>query len=122
MAKNTVLRNALADVVGDDMDSGTLKIFTSADVELVEFALPAAAFPAASTGVITLASVPIEATASAAGTAAKATLAGTLYNITELTVGTSSAHVVIDNAVIASGQIVNLNSLTWTESAGVAAP
>jgi len=119
--KNTALRNALADVVGDDMDSGTLTIFDNV-TELVEFDLPVAAFPAASNGVITLDNVPITAIASAAGTADLATLTGSTYVISGLSVGTADAHVIIDNPVIASGQTVNLNSMTWTEAAGIVEP
>tara|TARA_R110000868_G_scaffold176609_1_gene414467 strand:- start:6086 stop:6463 length:378 start_codon:yes stop_codon:yes gene_type:complete len=118
--KNTAARNLLADSIGDSLDSGTLKIYTTGQATLLAtFNLPVAAFAAASVGVITLSGVPISATAAAAGTAAEAVLSnsGDTIQVSGLTVGTSATDVIIDNAVIASGQTVNLNAFTWTEPA-----
>ena len=121
--KNTALRNKMADDFGALFNSGSLEILTSADAVLVSFDLEATAFGAATTGKISAAGTPITATAGASGTAAKASLKssdGTTYLLTDLTVGTSGANVIIDNTSIENGQTVNLNQFDWTESAGIA--
>lgn len=121
--KNTALRNLLADVVGDNFNNGTLVIGTAAmATTLVTFSLPADAFGASATGVITLLGVPDGVAAGDTGTAAEAELksSGDTYTVVALTVGTGGTDVVIDNTSIVSGQTVTLNSLTWTESASTA--
>ena len=123
--KNTALRNLLADALGNVLDSATLKIYTTGQgTLLVTFTFSGTAFPAASNGVITLAGVPYSVAAAGTGTAAEAELAstGSTYVVTGLTVGTSSAHVIIDNTSINAGQTVNLTAFTWTEASTIAAP
>ena len=123
--KNTALRDLLADVVGDNYNNGTLVIGTTGmALTLATFTLPADAFGASATGVITLLGVPDTVSAANTGAAAEATLnsSGSTYTVTGLTVATSSADVIIDNTSIVSGQNVTLNSCTWTESASTAAP
>ncbi len=66
----TAIRNALADLVADahDVGSGTSVIeFRDATTVIVSFDLAATAFGAASSGIVTLASVPISAAAEASG-------------------------------------------------------
>lgn len=66
--------------------------------------------------VLTLSGVPLSATASATGTAAKAELrnnAGTVI-VSGLTVGTSAADIILDSVSITSGQTVTINSGTIT--------
>jgi hypothetical protein len=75
--------------------------------------------PASVSGdVLTLAGVPLSATASASGTAAKAELrnnAGTVI-VGGLTVGTSGTDVIISNTTITSGQTVQVTSGTITHA------
>jgi hypothetical protein len=66
--------------------------------------------------VLTISGVPLSATASATGTAAKAELrnnAGTVI-VSGLTVGTSNADIIISNTSITSGQTVQVTSGTIT--------
>lgn len=66
--------------------------------------------------VLTLSGVPLSATASATGTAAKAELrnnAGTAI-VSGLTVGTSASDIIVDNTSINSGQTVTVSSGTIT--------
>lgn len=66
--------------------------------------------------VLTIAGVPLSATASASGTAAKAELrdnAGTVI-VSGLTVGTSASDITISNTSITSGQTVQVTSGTIT--------
>ena len=121
--KNAALRNLLADAVGDSYDSGTIVIGTAAmALTLATFTLPAAAFAAAAAGVITLLGTPDSVAAANTGTAAEAEFrsSGDTYTVLGLTVGTGGTDVIIDNTSIVSGQTVNLNSFTWTESASTA--
>lgn len=120
--KNAALRNLLADAFGDNFNSGTIEILTSADAVLVTFTLNADAFGAASAGVVTLLGVPLTANAGATGVAAKASIksSGATYTLTEMTVGEGTGDVQLDNTDINSGQEVKLTSFTWTESANTA--
>lgn len=66
--------------------------------------------------VLTISGVPLSATASATGTAAKAELrnnAGTVI-VSGLTVGTSATDIIISNTAITSGQTVQVTSGTIT--------
>ena len=121
--KTTPLRNALADAFGDYWDNGSLEILAAdGTTVLVSFPLGADAFSAAANGVASLAGTPIQAAASATGTATTARLkdSGGTAQLTGLTVGTSGTDVTIDNTSIASGQTVNLTGFQWTESATTA--
>ncbi len=115
--KNSALRNKMAEDFGALFNSGKLIIKDSGGNTLATFSFSAAAFGAAASGKIELADTPISATASGTGTAATADMESSTgtYKLTGLTVGTSAAHVIIDNTSIASGQTVNLNALDWTE-------
>lgn len=113
---NTALRNALADAVGDNMDSGTLVIKDSGATTLATFSLDAGAFADASSGTASASGLPKSVSASATGTADNAELlsSGSTYTITGLTVGTGSEDVVLDTTSITSGQDVNLTQLDVT--------
>lgn len=66
--------------------------------------------------VLTLAGVPLTCTAAATGTAAKAELrdSATTVWVSGLTVGISSADIIINSVAISSGQTIQLNSGTIT--------
>jgi hypothetical protein len=70
-------------------------------------------------GVLTISGVPLSATASATGTAAKAEFRNNADTVivTGLTVGTGSENIVISSTSITSGQTVTLNSGTITHAA-----
>lgn len=69
-----------------------------------------------SAGVFTVAGIPLTATASATGTAAKAEFRDNSGNVivTGLTVGVSSSDIIINATAISSGQTVTLSSATIT--------
>lgn len=69
-----------------------------------------------SSGVLTISGTPLTATASGTGTAAKAELRDNAGNVivSGLTVGTSSADIIINATAISSGQSVTLSSGTIT--------
>lgn len=69
-------------------------------------------------GVLTVSGTPLTATASATGTAAKAEFRDNAGNVivTGLTVGTSSADIIINATAISTGQTVTLSSGTITHS------
>lgn len=109
-------KNARMTAVRDLCADGTMEILTSADAVLLSFGLSTAGGTVTS-GVWTL-TFDGPATASAAGTAARARIknnAGTVV-VSGLTVGTSGAEVTIDNATIAAGQQVTLNTFTLTHA------
>lgn len=99
--------------------AGTLVIGTSAlsgaTGVLVTFTLSATP-GTVSSGVLTISGVPLTATASDTGTAAKAELrnnAGTVI-VSGLTVGTSGTDIIINATAVSSGQSVTLSSGTIT--------
>lgn len=116
--KNTTLRNSLADQFAAKINR--LDILAGATV-LVTFNLT---WSAAANGKASISGAPIQATASATGTADGAKFYHNTGGdeVTGLTVGTvgSGQNVEIDNLSITSGQDVNLNSCDWTEAAGTA--
>lgn len=69
-----------------------------------------------SAGVLTISGTPLTVTASGTGTAAKAELRDNAGNVivSGLTVGTSSADIIINATAISSGQSVTLSSGTIT--------
>lgn len=120
-ATKTARMNAVVSAIGS---GGELKLYTSADALLATFTLAATA-GTVSGSVLTLSDANggtagiLNTTASAAGTAAKAsiTTSADADVITGLTVGTSGTDMVIDNAVIASGQVIAITSATFTHAA-----
>jgi hypothetical protein len=119
-ATKTARMNAVVTTIGA---SGKLKLFTAADALLATFTLAATA-GTVSGSVMTLSDANgatvgiLNTTASAAGTAAKAsiTTSADVDVITGLTVGTSAADLVMDNNILANGQAVTINSATVTHA------
>jgi hypothetical protein len=125
-------QQAAADAVVDRIDvggAGSLKIYTGsqpADADttpagtlLVTIALAATAFGSASSaGTATLASTPRTGTAVAAGTAGCfEVLSGGGLKVFQGTVTATGGggDLTVDNTSIASGQTVNISSLTYTQ-------
>lgn len=115
------LRSTLADTIDAQVNTGagtaTIVLYAGSvgGTTLGTFDLSNPAFGGASTGVITLASVPKTDTASGTGTAgffAMYDRDGT--EILRGTVGLSSADIIIDNTSIVSGQSLSLDSFTVT--------
>lgn len=113
---STGAKNARMTATRDACADGTLELTTSADAVLVSIGLSTAGGTVTS-GVWTL-TFDGPATATAAGTAARARIknnAGTVV-VSGLTVGTSGAEVTINNDIIATGQQVTLNTFTLTHA------
>ena len=118
--------SAMADVIGDSLDSGTIKIYngtipTDADTAvgaqtlLATLTFNAAAFPAASNGVLTAAAITSDSSADATGTASWARIAnsgGTTKM--DVTVGTSGEDINFNSVAFQSGATVAISSLTIT--------
>lgn len=127
-------QQAAADAVVDQLDgaAGTLKIYTGtqpadADTDpagtlLVTITLAAPAYGAAnSSGTAALLGTPLSAAASAAGTAgcfAVETNAGGNVFQGSVTATGGGGDLTLDNVSIASGQTVNISSLSYTQPAG----
>jgi len=99
-------------VIGTSALAGATGVLATID-------LPTAPFSIAGTGTViaTLAGVPLSATASATGTAAKAEFRqndGTTVEVSGLTVGTSGADINLTSVSITSGQTVTVTSGTIT--------
>ena len=111
---NTGTRNELATAFGALFNGGTLQIRTAANAVLATINLPNPAFGSPSTGVISKNGT-WSATASASGTAANALFTSSDTNKTAtVSVGTSSADMIIDNASIIQGGTVTVNTFTYT--------
>ena len=116
----TARMNAVVTAIGT---SGKLKLFTSGDVLLATFPLAATAGTVSGL-VLTLSDANgatagiLNATAGAAGTATKATVttSADVDVITGLTVGLSASDLVMDNNAVNSGQVVTVNSATFTHA------
>ena len=118
--------SAQADVIGDLLDSGTIKIYTAtiptnadtalgAQTLLATLTLNAAAFPGASNGVLTAAAITADSSADATGTAAWARIAtsgGT--TVMDVTVGTSGDDINFNSVSFVSGAEISISSLTIT--------
>lgn len=118
--------SAMADVIGDALDSGTIKIYTGtiptdadtalgAQTLLATLTFNAAAFPGASNGVITAAAITSDSSADATGTAAWARIAssgGTTKM--DVTVGTSGEDINFNSVAFQSGAQISITSMTIT--------
>jgi acyl-coenzyme A thioesterase PaaI-like protein len=107
-------RNGIADFVVDQLNSGTLEIQTSGDVEVATCGFAATAFGAAAAGVATAGAITADADATG-GTAAKAQLknsGGTA--IVNCSVGTSGEDINLSSVTIGAGDTVEITSLTYT--------
>ena len=117
----TTARNAACDAVVDLVDggSGAGKVrIRASTTTLVDIALADPAFGAASAGVASAAGLPKSGTASAGGTADNFQVLDSDNNVLwSGTAGTSGTDMILDNAVIASGQTVNLTAFTHTQPA-----
>jgi hypothetical protein len=116
----TAVKNARLDSVTAQIGtSGKLEIGTAAMAAiLATITLNATAAAAASGAVLTFSGFPKTVAASATGAAAAARLrkADNTDIITGLTVGTSSADIILDSTSITSGQNVTINSATLTHA------
>ena len=123
MILETALRNALADCIDDEVNTGTgtatLVFETAADAEVATINLQNPAFGNAASGVITLQGVPITDTGVTGGTIDHASLHdrdGT--KLLEMTVGTSGTELIISTTDVIAGEDVRLTALTITVPAG----
>lgn len=116
----TAVKNARLDAVTTQIGtSGKIEIGTaSMAATLATITLNSTAAAAASGGVLTFSGFPKTVAASATGTAAAARIrkSDNTDIITGLTVGTSSADIILDSTSITSGQNVTLNSATLTHA------
>jgi hypothetical protein len=123
--------NAQANIIGDALDNGYLRIYSgtvpatadaalSGNTLLAELRFNAAAFPTASAGVITAAAITGDTAADATGTAtffrAFASDGSTVK--WQGTVGTSASDLVLNSTAIQAGAAVNITSLTYTVDKG----
>lgn len=110
MPLNTTMRNTLADAAAGVINR--IEILDGATV-LATFSVT---WGSAATGVASVASTPVGTTGAATGTADGARFYHSTGSdeITGLTVGTSSAQVILDSLSITSGQPVNLISGSLT--------
>lgn len=111
--------SAMADVIGDSLDSGTIKIDADtalgAQTLLATLTFNAAAFPAASNGVLTAAAITSDSSIDATGTAAWARIAssgGTTKM--DVTVGTSGEDINFNTVSFVSGASCAITSMTIT--------
>jgi hypothetical protein len=113
----TAARNGIADHIVDQLNSGTLEIQTSGDVEVATLTFGATAFGAAASGTATANAITAD-TSATGGTAAKAQLktsGGTA--IVNCSVGTSGEDINLSSVSIGSGDTVSVTSLTYTAPA-----
>lgn len=126
----TSRRNARVDAIGDRCDSGYLRIYDgsqpanantaiTSQVLLAELRFNAAAFPAASSGSATAASITSDSAADATGTA-------TWFRVYESdgttvvfdgSVGTSNADLILNTTSIVANAIVSCSSFVISEAA-----
>lgn len=116
----TAVKNARLDAVTTQIGtSGKIEIGTTAmAATLATITLNSTAAAAASGGVLTFSGFPKTVAAAATGTAAAARIrkSDNTDIVTGLTVGTSSADIILDSVSITSGQNVTLNSATLTHA------
>lgn len=114
LTQNDATRNELATAFGNLFNTGTLEIRTGADAVLATITLPGSAFGSPTAGAIAKSGT-WSATASASGTAAKAVfISSDTLKTASVTVGTSGADLIIDDASIVSGGTVTVTSFTYT--------
>ena len=123
MQLETTMRDALANAFDDrvnaDASPGYMQLETSADAEVATFTFGDPAFGAASTGVITLAGVPIQDTSATGGTVAQ----GSIYDgadakLCEAAAATSGQPITMSSLSVGVGETVTLTALTVTVPAG----
>lgn len=117
----TATRSSLADVVGDQLDSGTC-VFTLANgtTEVATVALGAAAFPASADGSTAWANGPAsdtDATGNASEVAVFLMKTSGDAEVFRGAVGTSGSDINLSSLTIANGDTVTLSSFTYNASA-----
>lgn len=118
--KNAALRNGQADDLGARFDGGSIDLLDASSNVLATITLSDPAFGSASNGEISANGTPLSFTGTAAagsGTdidSADLKSSDESEEITGLTVGTSTAHIVLDNINIAEDQEGELSSFTIT--------
>lgn len=116
----TTRMNAVVSAIDANASPATLEIGTAGMAAvLVSITLGDPSFAVAGTpAVATLQGVPKSGTASGSGTAAAARIkdGGGTSIVTGLTVGTSSADIILNNTTISNGQIVTITSGTITHA------
>lgn len=127
LSHSTVTRNAMADAVDDQVNSGTtdasadfVVVDSSGPTDLLSITLDNPAFGAAASGVITMAGLTKNANAIAGGTADIFDIRNrdNADTITGTITGTGGGgDVEIDDQSIANGRQVNLTSFSWTAPA-----
>lgn len=130
MAADPRITNAVAtsmvNVIGDLLDSGTIKIYTGtiptdadtalgAQTLLATLTFNAAAFPSGTNGVITAAAITADSSADATGTATWARIATSgATTVMDVTVGTSGEDINFNSVAFQSGAEVSITSMTIT--------
>ena len=112
----TVMRNAMADAIDTQINSGTaatLVFETSGDVEVATLTFGDPAFGAAATGVITANSI-TDDTSATGGTVAQASIYADAAKQMEMTVATSGAESNMSSLVVAASETVSCSALTIT--------
>ena len=121
LAHVTATRLLLADVVGDQLDSGDLQfLLADATTEVATIALTATAFDAAATATITLNGTPLSdssATGNAADVAVFKFRTGAAAEVFRGVLHTSTGDINLSSLAIAAGDTVQLTSFTYTSSA-----
>lgn len=123
--------NAQANVIGDSLDNGYIRIYSgtapvtadtalSGNTLLAELRFNAAAFPAASAGVITAAAITGDAAADATGTATffRAFASDGTTVKWQGTCGTATSDMILNSTAIQAGAAVNASSCTYTVDKG----
>ena len=120
----TTFRNQVADLIGDSTDSGKLvfritgSTANTPTTAVATLTLNAAAFPAASTGVVTAAAITSD-TRATGGTAAVATIETSASAVkAHCAVAASGSDIDLTNGLtITAGDTVSCSSLTYTAMA-----
>jgi hypothetical protein len=118
ISHSAAIRGTLAQTILTAIDQGStygkIKIYTSGDSLLATIILPDPSM-SRSGAVLTLLGVPLSATASGTGTAAKFSITDSDDNVIyQGSIGTSGADLTIDNTSINSGQTVRVTAHTYT--------
>lgn len=118
----TNARNACSDAIDDLINTGgsaaTLKFETGASVVVATITLQNPAFGSSSTGVITLAGVPLSDTSAVGGTTTQFSIFNrSTTKVLQGTVGVSASDINISSTVIGAGDTVTLTALTITTPA-----
>ncbi len=113
---STAGRNAACDGIVDLLNSGTLELQTSGDVEVATLTFAATAFGAASTGVATAGTITSD-TSATGGTASKGIMKTSgAAEIASLTAGVSGsgADIIMTSLTVGAGDTVGCSAMTVT--------